>query len=261
MKIKILKDIPGFKAGEVVTSYQAVKNGALFMTVSQLVDEGYVQEEKENEINPSVTNTLKYKEGSNGLYFIPKREYYLTTPKFRELSYKPEGDSPWDLMHVHCIERCIGKNDFWEGLDKFGMKVVLFHPGSVINFWQLGLLTTPSGRMAGNQQEKPKDEIDIEEIRREAVVEPYYGNPRKFLMAYVVVKTVIEKLNDGWKPDWSDRTNKWSIDYNHGAKNHAAIGMPSTQQNILPVCRTAIMCTKVIDLCKPELETLFNINK
>lgn len=128
-------------------------------------------------------------------------------------------------------------------------------------------------------------DIDIEEIRknksvklREAWNVGYDGAVHtvttlkclqqkeiKWFSAYRVVSGVIRQLNGDWVADWSDDTQfKRCLVYNHcdrsfKEKGFGGYNASTTQGCILPPCKDSETAQKLIDLCTPELETLFNI--
>ncbi len=116
--------------------------------------------------------------------------------------------------------------------------------------------------------EEVKDEVDIEEIRGKyfsidvyapSIGSPEKGSNRTFYKSYLIVKTVIDELNDGWEPDFKKGDFNYQIDYQHPVQNFGVVGYLFNRANILPVCKSKEVAKKVIELCGPELKILFNV--
>lgn len=84
---------------------------------------------------------------------------------------------------------------------------------------------------------------------------------QNWFKAFLVVKAVIEQLNGDWKADWKDGDeNKYIIYSDRGMK----LEIERNQIyifSLLPYCKNKETAQKVIDLCTPELEMLFGLNK
>lgn len=108
-------------------------------------------------------------------------------------------------------------------------------------------------------------EIDMEGIKNKILHQEYVGHGQQFLIAYMTVKAVIEKLNDGWEIDWQSIPRDgdcYIFSYDHSSKEVLArwFNQPF-QTSFLPYPKSKEIAEKVIELCGPELETLFGIKK
>ena len=124
--------------------------------------------------------------------------------------------------------------------------------------------------------EEVKDEIDIEEIRRliklDLVTAPIpnisnrvgikcLDSEAEWFTAYRTVKSVIEKLNGDWKPNWQDFDQvKWELGYSNKESKFSGISTNHWHYSIMPYVPDKETAEKVIALCEPELKVLFNVN-
>lgn len=110
--------------------------------------------------------------------------------------------------------------------------------------------------------EEVKDEIDVEWIRKQK----YFGasflsiKELNFFIAYRVVKAVIEKLNDGWEPDWNEPNQiKTYVSYDCSDNKLYDNNWSTVKTSVLPCLKDRESAQKLIKLCTPELKILFNV--
>ena len=133
-----------------------------------------------------------------------------------------------------------------------------------------------------SKPETPKDEIDMEEIRRKHDFEitfnkftgKYYGmhpetklptdDELKFFTAYRIVKYVIDTLNGEWEGDITEvgvveisYNTDCPFPYRKGFNVHSTTR--GVRQCIIPVIKNTETAEKVISLCEPELRVLFSV--
>lgn len=221
MKIKLLKDIPGYKAGEIL---EGLPSGVLYFTpvyasdkettrpfsfpVDSLIESGWAEEVKDEHICPFDEFSIyhcsgeKFKELGN----LSACEYGTKCIQALEAYYKPVSD----------------EIDIEEIRETFLQK-------------KYNSLHTKGATMEMS------------------------GYEADWFTAYRIVKAVIEKLNGDWKPDWSNiDLDKWTIVYNHEDK-HFTVNNNQYFECTFWYLKDQDTTKKVISLCEPELKVLFGV--
>lgn len=120
-----------------------------------------------------------------------------------------------------------------------------------------------------------KDDIDIEKTREAWKYVTYETDTvsgkkwttlmtkeeAEWFTAYRIVKAVIEKLNDGWKPEWGKIGSYYVVQRRHIGGEEFIIANYNLgyETSILPVFESEETAEKVISLCEPELKVLFGV--
>lgn len=118
--------------------------------------------------------------------------------------------------------------------------------------------------------EKVKDEIDMEEIRKqiyrntcsycEQSMDKEICSDTAWFTAYRIVKAVIEKLNGDWKPNWnSDEFNKYQIGFSYEKGKFQVDTACRLDSCAFLTLKNNETSYKVIEICEPELKILFGI--
>ncbi len=120
---------------------------------------------------------------------------------------------------------------------------------------------------AGEFIEEVKDDIDIEEIRKQHTWKESWGqqflslspDEHDFFTAYRIVKAVIEKLNGDWKPDMEDKDQVfWEAMWDKSDNAFKTMDCRRVSCMNIPAASEEVI-KKVIALCEPELKVLFGV--
>lgn len=126
-------------------------------------------------------------------------------------------------------------------------------------FFMTNRWVTAKSLISDGFAEEVKDEIDMEQFRKNYDHSICSKEEQRWFGAYRIVKAVIDTLNGDWNMDWSSVDN-YLIRYNHlDHEFYAAYFSQPTQGFLLPYMKDRKTAEKVIKLCGPELKILFNI--